>query len=149
MPFTIFYDSQCPLCVAEMSSLRDSDVRGALQLEDIHADDFAKRYPYIDKNSANNILHGLNERGELLLGLDVTVGAWQRVGKHRWLVILRWPMIQWFADKTYLFFAKHRQRISRILTGSRTCTSDLCSSQRKPAARSRNCVRNINEDAEF
>ena len=46
---TIFYDGHCPLCAAEMQTLQSLDTQKKLQLEDIHADSFSERFPYIDK----------------------------------------------------------------------------------------------------
>jgi predicted DCC family thiol-disulfide oxidoreductase YuxK len=115
MKLTIFYDSQCPLCSAEINQLRSLDVNGKLLFEDLHAPDLMKRYPYIDMVHANRILHGQLEDGQMIYGLDVTCRAWAAVGKHRWLAVLRWPVIRWIADLFYLFFARYRNIISRLV----------------------------------
>lgn len=117
MILTIFYDSYCPLCSAEINQLKAYDSNHRLSFEDIHAVDFAQRYPYIDKVEANKLLHGQLSNGDMIYGLDVTCMAWKAVGKHRWLSILRWPVIRWFSDRAYLFFARHRNTISSLVTG--------------------------------
>ena len=119
MILTIFYDSYCPLCSAEINQLKAYDRDNQLSFEDIHAVDFVQRYPYVDKLKANKLLHGQLNNGGMIYGLDVTCMAWKTVGKHRWLSILRWPVIRWFADLAYLFFARHRNRISSLLTGNK------------------------------
>jgi predicted DCC family thiol-disulfide oxidoreductase YuxK len=56
------------------------------------------------------------------------------VGKHRWLAILRWPVIRHIADLCYLFFARHRQKISGLLmrqhtqasSGQTSCSETSC-----------------------
>lgn len=122
---TIFYDGNCPLCATEMQALRRYDQHNRIQLEDIHQTDFGQRFPDIDKNKATNILHGkLN--GVTLLGLDVTCHAWRLVGKKPWIALLRFPIIKPFADMGYLFFAKHRTRISSILMGKKSCKNGQC-----------------------
>jgi predicted DCC family thiol-disulfide oxidoreductase YuxK len=121
MALTIFYDSHCPLCLAEIRQLQALDTAGRLRFVSLHADDFGQRYPHIDQARANRILHGQLESGEILLGLDVTYQAWSRVGKHQWLAVLRWPVIKWVADGVYLLFARHRHRIARLLTGKSRC----------------------------
>ena len=146
MTLTVFYDGTCPLCVAEMKLLSQYDSTCRLRLEDIHKPDFKGRYPEVDVHAANQILHGQNSDGSMLYGLDVTVKAWGLVGKKPWLKALRWPVIRWFADKAYVFFAKHRMGISRFFMGQR-CTEQGACSMNKPA--SKNCARNVNEDAEF
>ena len=119
---TIFYDSYCPLCVSEMMQLKDLDTKGKIDLVDINQEDFEKNHPLIDREKANNVLHGQVESGELLTGLDVTYYAWKCVGRKPWLAVLRWPVIRFFADLCYLFFAKYRYTFSFILTGQRRCS---------------------------
>ena len=115
MKLTIFYDSHCPLCNAEIKQLNAYDNDEQLLFEDINALDFINRYPYIDKIKANKLLHGQLSNGAMIYGLDVTCLAWKTVGKHRWLAILRWPVIRFFADLIYLFFARYRNNISALL----------------------------------
>ncbi len=121
MTLTIFYDSTCPLCMAEMRELKRLDVAKRLRLEDLFASDFSDRYPHIDRQQAIAVLHGQLDDGDILLGLDCTRLAWSLVGQKKWLAVLRWPVIKPFADWAYLMFARHRARISRILTGQATC----------------------------
>ena len=115
MKLTIFYDSHCPLCNAEINQLKALDHNKKILFEDINALDFINRYPFIDKINANKLLHGQLSNGAMIYGLDVTCMAWKTVGKHRWLAILRWPVIRWFADLGYLFFARYRNNISALL----------------------------------
>ncbi|GAB3090907.1 DUF393 domain-containing protein [Aestuariicella hydrocarbonica] len=127
---TLFYDSRCPLCALEMQALAARDTQQKLQLVDIWQPGFADRYPAIDPAAANRLLHALDERGNLLLGLDVTARAWSLVGitRYNWL---RWPLIKPVADVGYRLFARHRYSLSRLLTGkARLCDSDQC----KPGA---------------
>jgi len=121
---TLFYDSYCPLCATEMDQLRELDKQQRLRFEDIHAADFAERYPDIDPQAADRILHARYADGRMIYGLDVTHQAWKLVGKHRWIAILRWPVIRWFADIGYRFFARYRYGISFVLTGQRRCSPD-------------------------
>ncbi|MBO6751494.1 MULTISPECIES: thiol-disulfide oxidoreductase DCC family protein [Spongiibacter] len=120
---TLFYDGRCPLCVAEMRRLAELDSGARLIFEDINHADFSDRYPHIDPIAANRILHGQTNTGEMLYGLDVSCLAWKVVGKHRWMAALRWPVIRWFADIGYRWFARHRYTLSRYLTGQPRCTS--------------------------
>jgi len=122
MQLTIFYDSQCPLCLAEMQQLKAYDHAGRLNFVNLNTDNFSQHYPHIDQNHANRILHGQLETGEILLGLDVTYRAWSLVGKHKWLALLRWPIIRHLADGVYLLFARYRYSISYLLTGKSRCS---------------------------
>lgn len=118
---TIFYDGQCPLCVREMKQLKRLDQHNQIAFEDILADDFRERFPQIPVPEANRILHGINEHGEMLYGLDVTHAAWSLVGRGWLTAPLRWPLIRWVADKIYLYFARNRYTISKIFTGKARC----------------------------
>ncbi|MFT6113974.1 MAG: putative DCC family thiol-disulfide oxidoreductase YuxK [Glaciecola sp.] len=127
----IFYDARCPLCNAEMKQLKKADVKEKITLEDLNATDFSERFPNVDKNSAMAILQAQNQAGDMIFGLDVTHQAWKTVGKHRWLFILRLPVIRIFADMGYRFFAKYRQPISRLLMPNTPCEDNSCSLKSK------------------
>ncbi|MEE3190284.1 MAG: DUF393 domain-containing protein, partial [Pseudomonadota bacterium] len=107
---TLYYDGYCPLCVREMDHLRKADQAGRLTLVDIQQEVFTERYPHIDPQAASTILHADTADGELLLGLDVTYRAWSLVGRGFWIAPLRWPVVRWFADKAYLWFARNRYK---------------------------------------
>lgn len=121
---TIFYDGYCPLCVKEMRHLKRLDQFQKLNLVDVNEDDFSANYPEISVQDALTKLHGYlfqSDNKNLVTGLDVTYHAWRMVGKG-WLVApLRWPIISWFSDRAYLWFAKHRLTISEWLTGQPRC----------------------------
>ncbi|PSU78494.1 DUF393 domain-containing protein [Photobacterium phosphoreum] len=126
MKLILFYDSSCPLCVTEMRQLQTHNNHQQLLFEDILAPDFNQRFPYINITDASTILHGLyfpdhEQYPQLLLGLDVTCLAWKSIGKKKWLALLRWPIIGFFADKCYLFFARNRYKISYLFTGKSRC----------------------------
>lgn len=137
MKLTVFYDGRCPLCLAEMRQLKASDHEDLIRLEDINAANFSSIYPHIDPDKADRILHGQLDSGEVLLGLDVTCKAWSLVGKHKWLAMLRWPLIRRIADLVYLGFARYRHSIAYFMTGKPRCVScsletfDVDSRQRK------------------
>ncbi|EKG87143.1 hypothetical protein VCHE16_1691 [Vibrio paracholerae HE-16] len=72
-----------------------------------------------------SILHGIDQQGQLLYGLDVTVLAWRLVNRHRWLFITRLPILKGISDRMYLLFAKHRMRLSRWF-GQTQCQEGVC-----------------------
>ena len=119
--FTIFFDGRCPLCVNEMQHLDKLDRANKLHFFDIHNERLHELHPEIEFDKANRFLHGKLDSGQLLYGLDVTHRAWNMVGKGMWVAPLRWFWLKPIADKVYLGFAKHRFRISRLLTGQQRC----------------------------
>lgn len=125
---TIFYDGGCPLCVSEMRHLSRLDSKQKIRLENIYADDFCQRFPHINQQQADKILHGQLASGKLIYALDVTCKAWSLVGKGHWVAPLRWPLVKQVAHLFYLVFARYRAPISRLLTGSDRC--EVCSISR-------------------
>jgi len=123
---TLFYDGTSPLCSKEMKALKEQDHKRLIQTVDIYGDTFFN-YPQIDAQQANTILHALDDRGQLLLGLDATHRAWQLVGKGWLYAPLRWRIFKPMADWCYLYFAKNRYRISFWLTGTSRCNKDSSS----------------------
>ena len=123
----IYYDGLCPLCLREMQHLKRLDQAQRLDLQDINATDFVERFPHIDRMHADRILHGELADGRLLYGLDVTVLAWRIVGRGHWVSFLRWPLVRPLADRAYLFFARHRHRISGWFGRPSTCVDGRCS----------------------
>ncbi len=121
MELRLFYDGLCPLCVAEMNTLKSYDTHKKLCFEDIHLPEFGERFPDLNKQQLNDRIHGQLPDGTLVSGLDVTYLAWKFVGKGWVYAPLRWPVIKWFADALYLVFARHRYTISYLLTGKRRC----------------------------
>ena len=120
---TLFFDSTCPLCVSEMRTLKSLDSTNQLIFENIYSDDFCDRFPDISQVNAANTFHGRYDNGDMVFGLDVSVRAWNIVGKNKWLRILRAPGFRVVSDIAYRFFAKYRSLISLLLTGKRYCGS--------------------------
>ena len=129
MKLRLFYDGYCPLCVAEMDKLKAYDHNQNLVFEDIQAPDFNERFPHLNWQDLNKRIYGQLPDGSLITGLDVTYLAWKYVGKGWVYAPLRWPVIRWFADAFYLFFARYRYTISYLLTGKKRC--DVCSSKKQ------------------
>jgi len=118
---TIFYDGGCPLCAIEMRHLKRLNQDNKLGFVDIMAADFAERFPALDWQALNDRIHAMRADGTMLIGLDVTYEAWRLVGKGWLYAPLRWPLVKPLADRFYLWFAKHRYRISYLLTGQKRC----------------------------
>ena len=102
---TLYYDGACPLCSAEMKRLQGLQ-DGTLSLVDIHqASDAGRPAP---KTSLLEILHYVTAEGDVLVGIDANVAAWQhtRLGfLWRWL---QWPLIRPAAEKLYRVWARRR-----------------------------------------
>jgi predicted DCC family thiol-disulfide oxidoreductase YuxK len=111
----IFYDGNCPLCAKEMHKLKIADINNKITLENIHDAHFEQRFRHIKRSEAEAFLHGQTDSGAMIYGLDVTLTAWNSVGQHRWLNILKLPLINTFANMAYWVFAKYRKQIAKVL----------------------------------
>lgn len=129
MTVYMFIDSQCPLCVAEVQMLQRHDKHKHLVFEDIHAPDFNDRYPQFNVHECYNTLHAIDDNGTVVKGLDATVLVWRTVDKHKWLGVLRWPVIKLVADCGYRMFARHRGFFSRLFLGTAKC--EVCKDESK------------------
>ena len=126
MKLRLFYDATCPLCAKEISRLQVLDHNKHIEFQNIYAEGFSERFPHIDPIAANTVIHGELDDGSIITGLDVTCYSWRLVGKHRWLTILRWPIIRIVADWAYLLFAKRRYTLSYWFTGQKRYCDEDC-----------------------
>jgi predicted DCC family thiol-disulfide oxidoreductase YuxK len=100
---TLYYDGQCSLCSAEirrLSSLSDN----ALDLVDIHSMSVSDE----EKVRRLKVLHFETGDGELIVGLEANIAAWQHT---RWGFIfnqLRLPVIRTIAESLYDLWAIRR-----------------------------------------
>lgn len=123
----LFVDYACPLCSREVSKLKALDTLGKLTFEDIHDTSWHRRYPHINPQQCLKVLHGIDDFGQPLLGLDVTVAAWRSVGRGHWVNWLRWPLVKPITDLGYRHFARHRHRLGLWLGPAPSqCEGDVC-----------------------
>lgn len=105
-PATIYYDGACPLCSAEIDRLQKAS-DGSLRTLNIHALAPGERG---DVGELLRTLHYVSPNGDLLVGLDANVAAWQHTRwgfAFRWL---RWPLVRAIASRVYDAWARWRYR---------------------------------------
>lgn len=122
--FTILIDGDCPLCRHEANLMRRLDKgRGNLELVDIAEPGFdASRYGTTYDTVMGHI-HGVLPDGTLVTGMEVFRRAYAAVGFGWVLGWTRLPLIRWFADRVYSFFARYRL----ALTGRKNaCDTGRC-----------------------
>jgi predicted DCC family thiol-disulfide oxidoreductase YuxK len=110
---TLYYDGQCPLCVAEVAFLQSRNATGKLAFVDITQAGFAQAGHHISCEAAMAQIHGRTSDGQVLVGVPVFAAAYKlaKLPVIAWLLSRRWlmPVLQ----PAYVLFAKHRQAISR------------------------------------
>jgi predicted DCC family thiol-disulfide oxidoreductase YuxK len=105
-PATLYFDGACPLCSAEIDRLQKAS-DGSLRTLDIHTLSPDER---VDVDEFLKTLHYVSPDGDVLLGLDANVAAWQHTRwgfAFRWL---RWPLVRSIASGVYDAWARWRYR---------------------------------------
>jgi predicted DCC family thiol-disulfide oxidoreductase YuxK len=110
----------------EIAHLRRWNTAGRVRFVDIHSETCRREFPQLDPVKAMETLHGLMPDGRMITGFEVTVEAWERVGKGRWVRWLRWPGVRRLSPHAYRLFARQRHRLAMWLTGRQRCESDDC-----------------------
>lgn len=114
-PFTILIDGKCALCRREAAFMQRLDRgRGHLRIVDIAAPDFEAGAFGVPMDALMGQIHGVAPDGTMLRGIEVFRRAYAAVG-HRWLLAwTAWPIARPIVDRLYMWFARHRVRISAI-----------------------------------
>jgi predicted DCC family thiol-disulfide oxidoreductase YuxK len=110
---TLFYDGQCPLCVAEIEFLQSRSTKDQLAFVDVTQTGFEAAGHQISCEAAMAQIHGRTADGQVLVGVPVFAKAYRlaKLPFLAWLLSRRWlmPVLQ----PAYVLFAKHRQAISK------------------------------------
>jgi predicted DCC family thiol-disulfide oxidoreductase YuxK len=112
---TLYYDGQCPLCVAEVEFLQSRNTQGQLAFVDVTQTGFEAAGHHISCEAAMAQIHGRTADGQVLVGVPVFATAYRlaKLPVLAWLLSRRWlmPVLQ----PAYVLFAKHRQTISKCI----------------------------------
>lgn len=128
---TIYVDSTCGFCVAEVSMLKRHDRRGVLAFVDLATPGFADFPPGTDMATLNARLHSVAADGRVLTGLDSMQAIYRLVGLG-WVV---WPLrirpLRPLMAWCYEQFARHRYKVSdffgmRVPAGAPRCDGTTC-----------------------
>ena len=110
---TLYYDGQCPLCVAEIDFLQSRNTQGQLAFVDVTQTGFEAAGHNISCEAAMAQIHGKTADGHVLVGVPVFAAAYRlaKLPVLAWLLSRQWlmPVLQ----PAYVLFAKHRQAISK------------------------------------
>jgi len=128
---TLYYDGQCPFCLAEMTRLRHWNVAGQLAFVDIAEPGFDPLILGVDMEALNLELHSRTAAGDLLVGIDSMLAAYTLVGKGWFVLPLRVRLLRPPLAYLYRKFARNRYRISALLgyKSIPVCKDDVCSTR--------------------
>ena len=106
-PLTLFFDGACPMCRAEMASLRGRDAAGRLRYADVRAPGFAAP----DGTTLNAMLISIHARtadGRLVTGTETLRLAYRAIGLGWLLAPTGWPPLRRVSERAYLWAARNR-----------------------------------------
>jgi len=110
---TVFFDGACPLCVREISMLRQLDGGRRIAFEDVSPPDAEPSCP-IGRERLMARFHARLPDERVVDGARAFTESWSRIP---WLVWVRpigqFPPARWLLDKLYGAFLKVRPRLQR------------------------------------
>ncbi len=109
---TVWYDSECPLCVREIALMRKLDRRGAIDFVNLQA---AENCP-VDRTQLLARFHA-QERGEpVVSGAAAFAAMWRAIPLLRPLGLLaRLKPVLWLLERAYVRFLRIRPWLQRRL----------------------------------
>jgi len=114
-PLTLYYESACPLCNAEMANLRLRDTKGLLRFIDVSAPGFDACPPGTALDDLLALIHGQTADGRVLKGVEVFRLAYSAVGIPQVAALTRLPGIAPLSERVYALIARNRHRLPRKL----------------------------------
>lgn len=115
-PLTLYYDSRCQLCKAEMTNLRLRNRAGLLRFADVWAPGF-EGLPGTTHEALLTLIHARTADGQVLRGVEVFRRAYEAVGLGWVTAATRLPVLGPLADHLYPVLARNRYRLPRWLVG--------------------------------
>ena len=107
---TVWYDSDCPLCLREIGFMRRLDRRGSIDFVDIQA---GRDCP-LDPAVLLTRFHARERGGEIVSGAAAFAAMWRAIPVLRPLgLIARVPPILWLLERAYRGFLRIRPWMQR------------------------------------
>jgi predicted DCC family thiol-disulfide oxidoreductase YuxK len=109
MKSTIFYDGSCGLCKREIAHYQKLDKGNKITWVDIVSAEVELKKMGIRFVDAMEIIHGVNEKGEVVKGVENFFMIWEQLPQYRWLAnTVKTLRLQIIMQRCYLHFAKWR-----------------------------------------
>lgn len=114
-PLTIYYESACALCNAEMRNLMLRNTGQKLIFVDISAPGFADLPPGTTREELLELIHARQADGTVIKGVDVFRHAYRAAGLSWVAHGLELPVLGRLADRLYPWVARNRHHFPRPL----------------------------------
>jgi predicted DCC family thiol-disulfide oxidoreductase YuxK len=113
---TVYYNSACPVCDAGIAMQKGQKTSCTISWIDVHTNPDAAKELGIDIELIRERLHVRDEIGNVNVGASAMSAVWQRTPSQHWLEkIIRLPVMNWLAEKSYNLFAKALYLWNRVL----------------------------------
>ena len=112
---TIYYDGECPLCLAEIHFLKNRNTLGLLEFVDVADPQYDESAHQLTCKLALATMQGRLGDGTQLEGIPVFAEAYKRANlpKLAWLFSRSW--LKPFLNASYYVFAKYRHGVSKTI----------------------------------
>ena len=110
-PLTIYYESACPLCNAEIINLKSRNSAALLRFIDVSAPGFVPPLGSLTQHDLLGAIHAQRADGAVVKGVEVFGLAYNAVGVQWIGVLIRWPLLGAIAAGSYRLLARIRHRI--------------------------------------
>jgi predicted DCC family thiol-disulfide oxidoreductase YuxK len=108
---TVWYDSQCHLCLREISLMRRLDSRGAIEFVDLYV---AESCP-VNRDDLLRRFHAQERGRPVVSGAAAFAAMWRAIPALRPLgLVARFPPVLWLLEGAYRVFLLIRPRLQRI-----------------------------------
>lgn len=111
---TLYFESACPLCAAEIHMLAARNRRQLLRFVDLSQPGAALSCTVVCAQALEKI-HAVLDDGHTLVGVPVFAEAYRRAD----LPLLAWlfsrPWLCWLLEPAYALFARHRASVSALV----------------------------------
>ncbi len=113
-PLTIYYDASCPLCAAEMHTIKETDFDNKLILVDCSNENFNEpAFCPTDKAEMMERIHAQDAAGQWYKGVDVFAIAYQAGGFTTLGKLWGSKTLRPFFSRAYPWIADNRQWLSK------------------------------------
>lgn len=110
---TIYYDGQCPLCLAEIHFLKHHNQKGLLDF--VSLQQLGTSAADINCELAYKTIHARLGDKQLIIGPEVFFEAYKRTDLRFVNFLFSFRVIRFLYAKFYILFAKYRHQISRVI----------------------------------
>ena len=113
-PLTIYYDASCPLCAAEMHTIKETDFDNKLILVDCSDDSFNEpAFCPTNKAAMMERIHAQDATGAWIKGVDVFAAAYQAAGFKQLARFWGSNTLRPILSRAYPFIADNRHWLSK------------------------------------